>query len=79
MAATMLTPRDYYHTVLKNMHDPKRPWCPLPWRRLVDDDHTCLYIQQLAEALLGSSLRARVWAQQMRTHLKTQSDGITRV
>jgi hypothetical protein len=29
-------PSDYYHTVLKTMPDPKRPWCPLTWIRIVD-------------------------------------------
>jgi hypothetical protein len=72
-------PSDYYHTVLKNMHDPRRPWCTLTWLRIVDYYHTCLYIQQLAEALFGPSPQARAWAKQMRKHLKTQSDGITRV
>jgi hypothetical protein len=72
-------PSDYYHTVLKNMHDPQRPWCTLTWRRIIDSYHTCLYIQQLAEALFSPLPKARAWAKQMRKHLKTQSDGITRV
>jgi len=58
-------PSDYYHTVLKTMPDPKRPWCPLTWIRIVDYDHACLYIQQLAEALFGSTPKGRAWAQQM--------------
>ena len=61
------------------MPDPKRPWCPLTWIRIVDYYHACLYIQQLAEALFGSTPKGRAWAKQMRTHLKTKSDGITRV
>jgi hypothetical protein len=72
-------PSDYYHNVLKKMQDPKRPWCPLTWIRIVDYYHACLYIQQLAEALFGPSPKGRAWAKQMRQHLKTQSDGITRV
>jgi hypothetical protein len=72
-------PSDYYHNVLKKMHDPKRPWCTLAWIRIVDYYHACLYIQQLADALFGPSLKGRAWAKQMRKHLKTQSDGITRV
>jgi hypothetical protein len=72
-------PSDYYHTVLKTMPDPKRPWCPLTWRRIVDYSHAGLYIQQLAEALLSSTPKGRAWAKQMRQHLKTTSDGITRV
>jgi hypothetical protein len=72
-------PSDYYHSVLKKMPDPKRPWCQLTWIRIVDYYHACLYIQQLAEALFGSTPKGRAWAKQMRTYLKTQSDGITRV
>jgi hypothetical protein len=72
-------PSDYYHTVLKKMHDPQRPWRTLEWLRIIDYYHTCLYIQQLAEALFGPSPKGRAWAKQMRKHLKTQSDGITRV
>jgi hypothetical protein len=64
---------------LKSMHNPKRPWCTLAWIRIVDYYHACLYIQQLADALFGPSLKGRAWAKQMRKHLKTQSDGITRV
>jgi hypothetical protein len=72
-------PSDYDHTVLKTMPDPKRPWCQLTWIRIGDDYHACLYIQQLAEALFGSTPKGRAWATQMRQHLKTTSDGITRV
>jgi hypothetical protein len=72
-------PSDYYHNVLKKMHDPKRPWHKLEWIRIVDYYHACLYIQQLADALFGPSPKGRAWAKQMRKHLKTKSDGITRV
>jgi hypothetical protein len=72
-------PSDYYHSVLKKMPDPQRPWRTLAWIRIVDSYHACLYIQQLAEALFGPSPKGRAWAKQMRKHLKTQSDGITRV
>src|SRR5919206_4013657 len=72
-------PSDYYHTGLKTIPDPKRPWCQLTWIRIVDYYHACLYIQQLAEALFGSTPQGRAWATQMRQHLKTTSDGITRV
>jgi len=72
-------PSDYYHTVLKKMHDPQRPWCTLTWIRIVDYYHACLYIQQLADAVFGPSLKGRAWAKQMRKHMKTKSDGITRV
>jgi hypothetical protein len=36
-------------------------------------------MQVLAEALLGTAPKGRAWAQQMRQHLKTKADGITRV
>ncbi len=72
-------PSDDYHTVLKQMHDPQRPWCTLTWIRIVDDYHACLYMQQLADAVFGPSLKGRAWAKQMRKHMKTKSDGITRV
>ncbi len=72
-------PSDYYHNGLKQMRDPQRPWCTLVWIRIVDYYHACLYIQQLADAVFGPSLKGRAWAKQMRKHLKTQSDGITRV
>ncbi len=55
-------PSDYYHSVLKKMHDSKRPWCQLTWIRLVDYYHACLYIKQLAEALFGSASQGRAWA-----------------
>ena len=72
-------PSDDYHRVLKKMSDPKRPWCPLTWIRIIDYYHACLYIQQLAEALFGPSSQGQVRAKQMRKHLQTQSDGVTRV
>jgi hypothetical protein len=72
-------PSDYYHSVLKKMIDPKRPWRPLEWIRIVDYYHACLYIKQLADALFGLTAKGRAWAQQMRKAMKTKSDGITRV
>jgi hypothetical protein len=72
-------PSDYYHTVLKTMPDPKRPWCHLTWIRIVDYYHACLYVKQLAEAIFGSGTKGQAWAKQMRKYLKTQSDGITRI
>jgi hypothetical protein len=72
-------PSDYYHSVLKKMHDPQRPWCQLTWIRIVDYYHACLYIKQLADALFGPSPKGGAWAKQMRQHLKTKSNGITRV
>lgn len=64
---------------MKNLYAPKRPWCTLAWRRIVDYYHACLYIQQWAEAVFGPALKGRAWAKQLRQHLKTQSDGIPRV
>jgi len=72
-------PSEYYHGVLCQMHDPRRPWRQLEWIRIVDYYHACLYITQLANALFGPVAKGRAWAQQMRRQLKTQSDGITRV
>jgi hypothetical protein len=72
-------PSDYYHSVLRQMHDPRRPWRTLEWIRIVDYYHACLYIRQLADALFGPGVKGRRWAHQMRTQLKTQSDGLMRV
>jgi hypothetical protein len=72
-------PSDYYHSILKGMPDPKRPWGQLTWIRIVDYYHACLYIKELAEALFGAAPKGRAWAKQMRQHLKTKADGITRV
>jgi hypothetical protein len=72
-------PSDYYHSVLKTMPDPQRPWHTLVWIRIVDYYHACLYIKQLAEALFGPAGKGQAWAKQMRKCLKTTSDGITRV
>ena len=44
-------PSDYYHRVLKPMIDPRRPWRPLEWRRIVDYYHACGYVQQLADTI----------------------------
>jgi hypothetical protein len=72
-------PSEYYHRVLKKMTDPRRPWRQREWIRIVDYDHACLYITQLADALCGPVAKGQAWAHQMRQRLKTQSDGITRV
>lgn len=72
-------PSDYYHSVLKKMPDPQRPWGQLTWIRIVDYYHACLYIKQLADVLFGPSPKGGAWAKQMRKHLKTKSNGITRV
>jgi hypothetical protein len=72
-------PSDYYHSVLKRMIDPKRPWRHLEWIRIVDYSHACLYIKQLADAVFGPTAQGWAWAKQMRKAMKTKSDGITRV
>jgi hypothetical protein len=72
-------PSDYYHAVLRQMHDPRRPWRQLEWIRIIDYYHACLYIQQLADTLFGPVAQGRGWARKMRQQLKMKSDGITRV
>jgi hypothetical protein len=72
-------PSGYYHRVLKTMADPRRPWRPLTWRRIVDFYHACHYVQQLAEAIFGAGSAAQAWAKQMRHVLKTQVGGVSRV
>ena len=72
-------PSDYYHSVLKKMPDPQRPWR----HPHVDTDCRLLPCLPLHQAAGGGPLwpccQGRAWAKQMRKHLKTQSDGITRV
>ena len=64
-------PSDYYHRVLKKMTDPRRPWRRLEWRRIIDFYHACQYLQQLADAIVGTGTEAQSWAKQMRHVLKT--------
>jgi hypothetical protein len=71
-------PSDYYHSVLKKMSDPRRPWRRLEWIRIVDFYHACQYIPQLAETIVGAGAEAQRWAKQMRHVLKTKADGVTR-
>ena len=72
-------PREYYHAVLKTMVDPRRPWRPLEWQRIVDYYHACGYIQCLADALFRTGGEAQQWAKEMRHALKTKSGGVSRV
>jgi hypothetical protein len=72
-------PSDYYHSVLKTMKDPRRPWRDLAWIRVIDYYHACQYIQQLADVLFGPGTESQRWAKQMRKQLKTQADGVARV
>ena len=72
-------PSDYYHRVLKQMSDPRRPWRRLEWIRIVDFYHAGGYVQQLAEAIFGAGSAAQGWAKQMRQVLTTKADGVARV
>jgi hypothetical protein len=36
-------PSDDSHAVLRQRHDPRRPWRQLEWRRMIDYYHACLY------------------------------------
>ena len=72
-------PRDYYHRVLKQLTDPRRPWRTLEWWRIVDYYHACGYVQQLAEAVFGPGSAAHDWAKKMRHTLKTKAGGVSRV
>jgi hypothetical protein len=46
-------PSDYYQSVLQPMTDPRRPWGRLDWRRMIDYDHACQDVQQLADVIFG--------------------------
>jgi hypothetical protein len=72
-------PSAYYHSVLKKMTDPRRPWRRLEWRRIIDFYHACQYVQQLADTLFGAGAEAQQWAKQMRHVFKAQVDGVSRV
>jgi hypothetical protein len=72
-------PSTYYHQVLKQMVDPRRPWRHLEWIRIVDFYHACGYVQQLADTIFGAGAEAQHWAKAMRHVLKTKADGISRV
>ena len=72
-------PSTYYHQVLKQMVDPRRPWRRLAWLRIVDFYHACGYVQQLADTIFGAGDAAQHWAKEMRHVLKTKADGAARV
>jgi hypothetical protein len=72
-------PSTYYHQVLKQMVDPRRPWRRLAWLRIVDFYHVCGYVQQLADTIFGAGDAAQHWAKEMRHVLKTKADGAARV
>lgn len=72
-------PSTYYHQVLNQMVDPRRPWRQLEWRRIVDFYHACQYVQQLADTIFGTGDEAQHWAKAMRHVLKSKADGVSRV
>ena len=71
-------PSGYYHQVLKNMVDPRRPWRRLNWIRIVDFYHAAQYVQQLGEAIFGAGTAASHWAHEMRQTFKAKPDGVSR-
>jgi hypothetical protein len=34
-----------------------RPWCDLEWRRIIDYDHACQYVQRLADVIFSPGPR----------------------
>jgi hypothetical protein len=72
-------PSDYYHSVLKQMPDPRRPWRCREWIRIIDYYHACQYLQQLADVIFGAGTEAQSWAKRMRKQLKTKAHGVARV
>ena len=72
-------PSTYYHSVLQKMPDPRRPWRPLVWIRIIDYYHACQYVQQLADVIFGPGSASQRWAKQMREQLKTRANGVARV
>lgn len=72
-------PSTYYHQVLKNMIDPRRPWRRLEWSRIVDFYHACEYVQKLADTIFGTGDEASKWAKEMRHVLKAKTDGVSRM
>ena len=61
------------------MPDPRRPWRPLEWIRIIDYYHACHYVQQLADVIFGPGSESQRWAKQMREPLKTRAHGVARV
>jgi hypothetical protein len=72
-------PSNYYQSVLQKMPDPRRPWRVLEWRRMIDYDHACQYVPQLAEVIFGPGTESQHWAKRMREQWKTRAEGLTRV
>jgi hypothetical protein len=72
-------PNDSYQSVLQKRPAPRRPGRFLEWRRIIDYDHACPYVQQLAEVIVGAGTESQHWAKRMREQLKTRANGVTRV
>jgi len=72
-------PSTYYHQVLTKMVDPRRPWRPLEWIRIVDFYPACGYVPQVADTIFGAGDAAQTWAKEMRHVLKTKADGAARL
>lgn len=72
-------PSDYDHSSLQKMPDPRRPWRPLVWIRIIDSYHACQYVQQLAEVIFGPGSASQHWAHQMREQWKTRANGVARI
>jgi hypothetical protein len=72
-------PSDYDQSVLRQMSDPRRPWCCLDWIRIIAYYHACHYVQQLADAICGPGTESQGWAKRMREQLKPKAHGVTRV
>jgi hypothetical protein len=71
-------PSDYDQSVLRQMSDPRRPWCCLDWIRIIAYYHACHYVQQLADAICGPGTESQGWAKRMREQLKPKAHGVTR-
>ena len=61
------------------MPDPRRPWRPLEWIRIIAYYHACQYVQQLVDVIFGPGAESQHWAQRMREQLKTRANGVVRV
>lgn len=72
-------PSDSSQSVLQKMPDPRRPWRPLEWIRMIDYSHAGQDVQQLADGIFGPGAERQHWAKRMREQLKTRANGVTRV
>ena len=73
-------PTEYFHTVLSEMHHPRRPSERLKWRWVVDFYHASEYVAKLADVLFGKDAAARwAWLRRMQHLLKHDANGVKRV